>query len=233
MIIDERHRGPAKSGNGGYVAGRVAHPLVGGTGSGAEVTLKAPPPLHRPLALVPEDDGVVLRDGDTVIATAVRADAADLTTIEPVSYAEATEASASYPGHAFHPFPTCYACGTGNADGLHIFPGAVTPSPEGHTRVAAPWLPPADVDEAVVWAALDCVGGWAGDLTDRLMVLGRMTASVSHVPSPDEPCVVMGRAVDAQGRRTFTGASIHTGSGVLVGRASHIWVTVDPARFNA
>ena len=35
---------------------------------------------------------------------------------------------------------------------------------------------------AVAWAALDCVGGWAGDLEERPMVLGRMTARVDALP---------------------------------------------------
>ena len=231
VVIDERHRGPARSGNGGYVSGLVAVPLVGGSGEAARVTLHSPPPLERPLALEAEGATMRLRDGDAVVATAESSDDAELVTIDPVSLDEATAASADYPGHTYHPFPTCFACGTGNPGGLHIYPGAVAPA-DGHTRVAAPWTPPDDVDEAVVWAALDCVGGWAGDLTERLMVLGRMTAAVAYVPEPGERCVAMGQAVGAEGRRTFTRASIHTESGRLVGRAAHVWVAVDPARFN-
>lgn len=231
VVIDGRHRGPARSGNGGYVSGLVAVPLVGGTGAAARVTLHAPPPLDRPLDLVAEEALVRLRDGDVVVASAEPDDGTDLLTIDPVSYAEAARASASYPGHTFHPFPTCFACGTGNPDGLRIFPGPVAEA-DGRTRVAAPWVPPTDVDEAVVWAALDCVGGWAGDLTERLMVLGRMTASVAYVPAPGERCVAMGLDLDTEGRRTFTRSSIHTEDGRLVGRAAHVWVAVDPDRFN-
>ena len=53
---------------------------------------------------------------------------ADLITIDPVSLDEATAASADYPGHTHHPFPTCFACGTGNPGGLRIYPGAVAPA---------------------------------------------------------------------------------------------------------
>ena len=86
---------------------------------------------------------------------------------------------ASYPGCGSHPFPTCFACGTDRAegDGLRIFPGPVADQ-DGATRVAATWTPHPSVAEdfhayvddhraprwPLTWAALDCIGGWAGDL---------------------------------------------------------------------
>jgi len=45
IIIDKRYCGPPNSGNGGYVCGRLAQHIPGG----AEVTLRAPPPLDKPL----------------------------------------------------------------------------------------------------------------------------------------------------------------------------------------
>ena len=45
IIISKRYRGPPNSGNGGYVCGRLARHIAGG----AEVTLRAPPPLDKPL----------------------------------------------------------------------------------------------------------------------------------------------------------------------------------------
>ena len=45
VIIDKRYRGPPNSGNGGYVCGRLARHIPGG----AEVTLRAPPPLDKRL----------------------------------------------------------------------------------------------------------------------------------------------------------------------------------------
>ena len=98
--------------------------------------------------------------------------------------ATARAAEATYPGLASHPFPTCFACGTGRepGDGLRIFPGPV--GDRTATRVAATWTPhpsvadglarrrARDVGRAVTWAALDCVGGWAADVGERPMVLG-------------------------------------------------------------
>ena len=66
IIIDKRYCGPPNSGNGGYVCGRLARHIPGG----AEVTLRAPPPLDKPLDVVATDDGSwELRDGATVVAT--------------------------------------------------------------------------------------------------------------------------------------------------------------------
>ena len=80
------------------------------------------------------------------------------------------------------------ACGSSPA-------GSATPPAEDgeppRARVAATWTPDPTVAEdfhayadeqpraslPVTWAALDCVGGWAGDLEERLMVLARMTAA--------------------------------------------------------
>src|SRR6267154_1295695 len=65
VIIDKRYCGPPNSGNGGYICGRLARHIPGG----AEVTLRAPPPLDRPLDVAAMDDGSwELRDGAAVVA---------------------------------------------------------------------------------------------------------------------------------------------------------------------
>ena len=53
IMIDKRYCGPPNSGNGGYVCGRLARHIPGG----AEVTLRAPPPLDKPLDVVATDGG--------------------------------------------------------------------------------------------------------------------------------------------------------------------------------
>jgi len=66
VIIDKRYCGPPNSANGGYVCGRLARHIPGG----AEVTLRAPPPLDKQLDVIATDDGLwELRDGATVVAT--------------------------------------------------------------------------------------------------------------------------------------------------------------------
>lgn len=252
VIVSPRHCGPPRSGNGGYVSGLLAHELSAdhtlSPGQAVEVSLRQPPPLGVPLDVVRTTTGgaacATLSRGGSTIASA-RALVADLPTVEPVGHDEAVAASAGYPGLRFHPFPTCFACGTERPDGLRIHPGPVAPTADGSTRVAAAWTPTADPptgleDEAgsrqatlaVTWAALDCIGGWAGDLAERLMVLGRMTAIIDDLPMLGEPHVVMGQALGDEGRKTFTASTLYDPDGRIVGRAQHVWIAVDPAFFN-
>jgi hypothetical protein len=83
-----------------------------------------------------------------------------------------------------------------------------------------------------VWAALDCPGGWSADLVGRPMVLGRMTAAVDVRPAPGEPCVVVGRWLGEDGRKTFTASSAYDGEGRVLGRAQATWIAVDPSRLS-
>ncbi len=85
---------------------------------------------------------------------------------------------------------------------------------------------------AATWSALDCIGGWAGDLTERLMVLGRMTAIIDTLPVVDEQHVVTGEHRGSEGRKTFTASTLHDADGRIVGRAEHVWLAIDPAMFN-
>src|SRR5918992_481191 len=73
--VPPRLTAPAGSGQGGYSCGLVAT-LVGNP---AEVTLRAPVPLGRPLSVDQlADGGVAVRDGGTLIAEGRRAGAPDL-----------------------------------------------------------------------------------------------------------------------------------------------------------
>jgi hypothetical protein len=83
-----------------------------------------------------------------------------------------------------------------------------------------------------VWAALDCIGGWAGDMEGRRMVLGRMTARVDRLPTAGRPHVVVGGARGPEGRKTFTASTLYDEEGQIVGSAEHTWIAVDPALFN-
>ncbi|HEX4470654.1 MAG TPA: hypothetical protein VH085_01695, partial [Nocardioides sp.] len=90
-----------------------------------------------------------------------------------------------------------------------------------HPRAALP----------VTWAALDCVGGWAGDLEERLMVLARMTARVDSLPAIGEEHVVVGMGRGREGRKTFTSSTLYDAQGRVVASAEHLWIAVDPAAF--
>jgi hypothetical protein len=246
LVVPARYCGPPTSGNGGYVAGSLAHHLDRAEGHGVTVRLHRPPPLDVPMDVTHVDGGVRLELDGALVAEAHTGEV-DVPPVPPVPYDEAVAASAAYPGHTFHPFPTCFACGVDHPDGLRIFPGPVAPAASGGTRVAAPWVPDgsvaADFHEyddparraclAATWAALDCIGGWAGDLTERLMVLGEMTAVIDALPVIGEPHVVMGEALGSEGRRTMTASTLVDADGRIVGRARHVWIAVDPATFGS
>ena len=54
----------------------------------------------------------------------------------------------------------------------------------------------------LVWAALDCPGGWAADLPGRPMVLGRMALQRYDPLAVGEPHVVTGQVLATEGRKT-------------------------------
>jgi hypothetical protein len=235
LLVPRRFCGPPSTGNGGWTSGALAA-LVGAEEPWPAITvsLLRPPPLDVAMPVTTRDGVTEAVHGEHVVARAALADA-DLTVVEPVSADEAREAEASYSGHAFHPFPTCFACGVGRAegDGLRIFPGQVSGD-----RTAATWTPDESVGDGdgratlpVTWAALDCVGGWAGDLEERLMVLATMTACIDTLPAVGEEHVVVGASRGTEGRKTWTASTLYDSDGRVVGRAEHTWVAVNPADF--
>ncbi|WP_340536950.1 hypothetical protein [Nocardioides sp. GXZ039] len=239
LTVPARFNGPTSSGNGGWTAGAIASRLAPGP---ARVMLRVPPPLDVELDVVAGDlaGSVEARRGDTVVGIAAPAEAP--APVEPVAADVAREAERRYSGLTSHPFPMCFACGTGRAqgDGLRIFPGRVDDDGEGRVRVAATWTPDASLADPespdvttlpVAWAALDCIGGWAGDLEERLMVLGSMTAEVSELPRVGEEYVVVGGSRGDDGRKTFTASSLYTADGRLLASAEHVWFAVDPKDF--
>jgi hypothetical protein len=134
VIIAPRFNGPPTSAHGGYCSGLIARRVPGP----AEVTLRAPPALGRPLLLVREAGGVALRDDDGLVAEARPIDL-DLDLPSAPSLARAQAATPRFPWRAEHPLPTCFACGTARApgDGLRIFCGPTDDTP----GYAAPWTP--------------------------------------------------------------------------------------------
>lgn len=227
VTIDQRFNGPPDTGNGGYVCG-VLGGLIGGT---AEVTLRRPPPLDRPLEVVRLDDGgIALHDGETVIAEGAPA-TVEIEFPEPVSFDEATAAAKSYIGFRHHPFPTCFVCGPQRAegDGLHIFPGRV----RGRDIVAAPWAPDpslADKDGQVrpeiVWAALDCPSGFAVTTFETVAVLGRLAAKLIAPVRPGERCVVTGWPLGEEGRKLYSGTALFSADGELRAFARATWIRI-------
>jgi hypothetical protein len=225
ITIDARYRGPAESGNGGYVCGLVA----GLVGEPAEVTLRLPPPLGTPLRVESADGKTAVYDLGALVAEGVHADV-ELRAPEPVSFAEAAEVSRAYPGFEEHAFPTCFVCGPDRrpGDGLRIFAAAVP----GRDVVAAPWVPSPDlagedgvVRRAFVWAALDCPGAFAVGYRGRgEIVLGRLAARVDRLPVAGERCVVVGWPLGEDGRKLYAGTALFSERGERYAVARATWI---------
>lgn len=178
VVIDPRYNGPPGSANGGYTCGVVAGLL---NADAAEVTLRLPPPLGRPLRW----SGARLWDEDALLAEGEAAEV-ELEVPPPPSFEDAERAVRGFAGFAEHAFPTCFVCGPERepGDGLRIFASPLD------GVVAAPWIP-AEPRPEHVWASLDCPGAYALEASGRSeMLLGRLRARVDRVPASGERCIV-------------------------------------------
>jgi hypothetical protein len=222
LIIGARYNGPPGSGNGGYCAGRFA--LAAGLASDVvEVTLRRPPPLEVELTTRATDSGVDICHDDELVAQVRPATIEPDEIVEPVGWDEAVAASASYPGLVSHPFPTCFVCGPQRAvgDGLRLFPGRL---PDG--RTATPWTVPDPMAPELVWASLDCPGGWAIALEGRPYVLGRLAVRIVRTPTPGQRCMVMGQVTGQEGRKAYVRSSLWGPDGDLLAHARATWLAV-------
>lgn len=215
MIIAERFNGPPGSGHGGYSAG-VFSGVVNGGGP-VEVTLRRPPPLNQSLTVA----GTQIHTLSGDLVAEVHPVSAFDAVVTPVTYAEAVEASKSFLGVTDHPFPTCYVCGPARSDGLRIFPGRLADG-----RTAAPFPIPAGPSREMVWAALDCPGGWATAATGRVSVLGRIAVEITTVPGRGSGCVVMGKAVETQDRKTLVHTTLCGPGGQVLAQARATWIAI-------
>ena len=218
ITIPARFNGPPESANGGYACGLVAA-LLGGD---AEVTLRSPPPLDVPLAVVRGRERVEVRDADRIVAEAEQLPSLEVDVPAPVSVAEAEGARERYAGFRHHAYSTCFVCGPDRSDGLGVFPGPVA----GRDAVAAPWLPPdGQVGDEVVWAALDCPSGWAVDEFSREgVLLGRLAARIVAPAAGGGPHVAVGWPRGADGRKRFAGSAVFTADGRLCAYARSTWL---------
>lgn len=228
MVVPERFKGPPHSGNGGYTCGLVAG-LVGGP---ASVSLRAPPPLERELAVERDGDAVLVRDGDTLVAEGRPA----TVEVEPPGAVSLDEArAASDRGYELwsgaHPFPTCVVCGPERepGDGFRIFPGEL----EDRGLFAARWNPDpslagADglVTEECVWAALDCPTSAPVAMfgEGRPIVLARLAATLLAPVRAEEPYVLVSWRLGVDGRKRRGAAALLDGDGTALALAEALWI---------
>jgi len=216
VVIAPRFNGPPSSGHGGYSAGCAAAQL---DAPAVEVTLRKPPPLGVPLSVGRDGETASLYDGHELIAEA-RPVELTVTGPGPVGSGVAAAASARFEWQDDHPFPTCFGCGPLRDDGLGLLPNRV-----GDNLVAALWTP-GEIDEVLVWAALDCPGGWSHDIPGRPMVLGKMAAVIDRLPAVGEEHLVQGWSEGTEGRKVFTGSAIYDADGTVLAVAQATWITL-------
>lgn len=227
ISIPSRYCGPPDCANGGYVSGLIAAEF----GGAAEITLKRPVPLDRPLSLEWFEEPALLCDGDAVLAVACPTEIV-LDLPGAPSFQDAVRAARLRVPDAEHPFPGCFVCGPARAEGegLRIFPGPV----EGTDLVAAPWVPHASLaDEAgrvpveFVHAALDCPGGFAahfGSQSPRPAVLGRYAAAVERPVFAGERYVLLAWRLGSERRKHRVASALFTAGGRRCGAAVATWV---------
>lgn len=222
MFIDGRFNGPPASANGGYACGVIAAAAAEALGGPVAVTLVAPPPLDTELHLSAAGRRAHVFAGEELVATAAL-DSSGVAAPDPVSLSVAADAEASFTGSG-HPFPTCFVCGTSRTgdDGMGLRPGPVPGRP---STVACRWTPSAVAPE-LVWAALDCPGGWTDDPAREAMVLGRMVARIDELPQAGRAHVLVGQRVDRNGRTATNITALYDEDGRMLARATAIWVAV-------
>lgn len=224
--IASRFNGPASSGQGGYSCGLFA----ANVSDPAEVTLRRPVPLDRPLdveRLGPDE--VAINDGEELVAEA-RSAPLEIEVPPPVGIDEAREASDRYRG-ADEIFADCFVCGLRRQDSQRIFAGAVP----GRELVATPWTPEAawlsrdgTVLPEFVWAVLDCPTYFALELRSPglLAMLGRLSARLLEPVPAGEPHVVMAWPIDSRRRKHEAGCAIFSADGELRAAARAIQIEV-------
>lgn len=228
VMFAERFNGPPGSANGGYACGLIAAQVPADL---VEVTLRRPPPLNTELLVEPAGPAYEVRQaGGDVVAVATPADepvdavppVLDIPADAPIALADAS-----------HPFRSCFTCGPDreSGDGLRIFVKRIP----GQTVLADRWTPDeslADDDGVVrpemVWAALDCPGGWAAfdRIPGGVAVLGRMTTQIDRTPRVGEPCLVVATSDWHDGRKIGARSALYTASGELLAAARAVWIDV-------
>ncbi|MFI9508454.1 PaaI family thioesterase [Nocardia sp. NPDC052566] len=215
---------------GGYVAGLLAKR------SGAprvRVDFRAKVPVGEPIVLAsPRSGAHTLTGADgTLLAEASPA----VLRIDPPpvpSWADAHDAAAAQLPSGSRRVTDCYGCGTACAPGrgLLLHPCAAA---DRELTVAAwsphPALAGADgqLPPEVVWAALDCPGGWAA-ITWQGMRPGSVTAALTATQLrpvlAGAQYISYAWPIHREGRKFTVGVGLATASGELCALAEALWI---------
>jgi hypothetical protein len=225
LTIPARFNGPPGSANGGYACGLVAE-FVGA--EVVEASLRAPPPLDRPLEVVRKGDRVALHDGDTLVAEGAPSDLLlDVPDAVPQDEVAAAVERGGERWAKDHPFPTCVVCGPERGDdGFGITPA---PLARGDGVFGACWTPGAGeefVRPELVWAALDCPTSApvAKFGEGPAMVLASLTARLGCPVRAGEPHTILSWALEEDGRKHWAAAALYDSDGIFVCCSKALWI---------
>ncbi len=228
IVIPRRFCGPDDSGNGGYTCGLVAAYVDGD----AEVVLRRPPPLDRPLVVSRDENRVLVHDGPHLVAEAAPT-RWEIDLPQPPSPQEASAAAEHYAGFRRHAFPNCFVCGPNRTpgDGLRLFAGSLPGrGVVAATVVADASLPSSQglINDEIVWSLLDCPGAWAVErhAEDRPVVLGTMAARVARPIPVGSRLVAIGWPQSRDGRKLFSGTAVFSAEGLPHGYARQTWIVL-------
>jgi hypothetical protein len=230
LIIDPRYNGPKTSGNGGWVAGSLAHLL--GT-KPVSVSLRAPAPLAVTMSVRWLDDGTVRLENDgTLIAEAGLAPL-DLEVPKAPDPGEAEAAGALAlrvsAQRADVPYAHCFGCGFARGDGLQIVPGPVGSDGLVATNWTVPLLANAGDQLSVeaTWVALDCSAGfaWMHRLAaGTAIITARMTAVIDQPLRVGQRYTVIGWPIAQEGRKLHAGTAIFDAAGKVQASSRQLWL---------
>ncbi len=228
IVIDQRYCGPPKSGNGGYAGGLLAA-YVEGT---AEVTLRLPPPIDKPLDIIRSGAGAKLMSGDKLVAEAQPVEIEFDAPPAPSWDETVAAAKRGLTNRANLQYNSCFVCGLdrGPGDGLRIFPGSL----DGTKTMAATWEPDTTVSDPdgvvppeIVWSALDCPSGFPYFEATGLAILGRFAVKRMGTVRRDERYVVLGWPTGQDGRKLYSSSALYTESGKLCAVSKATWIQLD------
>lgn len=225
--IPAQFNGPPGSGNGGYAAGAFAEFLEGA----AEVTLRSPPPLGQPMQVVRKENGLVVRDGETLVGE-VRPCTLSLDVPDCPDAGAVRTAVRRFVEFKKDDFHRCFVGGAERAlgDGLCLRTGTI----DGSEVVATKWIPHENfagtnglIPQRILWSALDCPGVWSiiRD-TGVVMHLGRLTAVVDIDVVAGTPCTVIGWPMGRDGRKAYAGTAIYDANDSIRGQAKSVWIDI-------
>ncbi len=213
--------------------------------SAAAVTLLAPPPLATELLVRTVKGRLQLWHGEQVLATAApdpvapeEARSDPLLGLDRAAADRAADDQAGFIGFRWHPFASCFVCGTERPDGMRLLP---TPVADRSDLVATHWTPAAELADPdglvrpeFVWAALDCPGGWSAmSETPEALVLSRLKVRLASLPRAGERYLVVGRLDRRNGRTAWVSSALMDGAGRLLATGQAQWLSVDPTSFGA